>query len=125
MDSWPGGTTARRRCHRPSRQYARRGGWSPRADDLARIIGLRRYRSNVRRRPPQIPTRMLGGTPMQRSRSGLQPVRILLAVLFLGTVVYLLRGDEFDLSPLGALAIAAVYLGIGVLLELIIRRRRL
>jgi uncharacterized membrane protein YjjB (DUF3815 family) len=64
------------------------------------------------------------GNPMQRSRSGLQPVRILLAVLFLGTVVYFLRGDEFDLSPWGALAIAAVYLAIGVLLELIVRRRR-
>ncbi len=61
---------------------------------------------------------------MQRSRSGLQPVRMLLAVLLLGTVVYVLRGDEFDLSPWGALAIAAGYLAIGVLLELIIRRRR-
>ena len=61
---------------------------------------------------------------MQRSRIGLQPVRILVAVLFLGTVVYFLRGDEFDLSPWGALAIAAVYLAIGVLLELVIRRRR-
>ena len=61
---------------------------------------------------------------MQRSGSGLQPVGILLAVLFLGTVFYLLKGDELDLSVWNALAIASVYLAIGVLLELILRRRR-
>lgn len=61
---------------------------------------------------------------MKRSESGLQPVRILLAVLFLGVVFYLLKGDELDLSLWNGLAIASVYLGICVLLELILGRRR-
>lgn len=60
---------------------------------------------------------------MQLSRSGLSPVRFVLAVLFLGTVVYLLKGDDFDLSIWGGLAIASVYLAIGALLELVFRRR--
>ena len=64
------------------------------------------------------------GAAMQRSPSGLQPVRILLAVLFLGAVFYLLKGDELDLSVWNALGIAAVYLAMCVLLELILRRRR-
>ena len=61
---------------------------------------------------------------MKRSRSGLHPVRILVAVLFLGTLVYLLKGDDLDLSIWNGLAIASVYLAIAVLLELILRRRR-
>lgn len=59
-----------------------------------------------------------------RSRGPLQPLRLVLGVVFLGIMAYLLKGDEFNFSIWGGLAMAAVFLGIGVLIEFIVGRRR-
>lgn len=48
----------------------------------------------------------------------------MLSVLFLGTMAYLLKGDEFDFSIWGGLAMAFVFIAIGVLIQFIVDRRR-
>ncbi len=43
--------------------------------------------------------------------------RILLAVLFLGAVFWLIRGRDLDFSIWGSLAMAAVFVGVGVVVR--------
>lgn len=60
---------------------------------------------------------------MQRDRRPLQVSRLILSVVFLGTIIYLLKGKELNFSIWGGLAMAAAFIGIGVLLEFIFGRR--
>ncbi len=61
---------------------------------------------------------------MSGSRGPLWPARILLSIVLLGSGFYLLKGKELNFSIWGGLAMAAVYVGAAVLLELLLRRRR-
>jgi len=61
---------------------------------------------------------------MQRSRRPPESARFLLSIAFLGSIFYLLKGRELNFSIWGGIAMAAAYVGIGLLLEFILRRRR-
>jgi len=50
-------------------------------------------------------------------------VRVVVSVVFLGVMLYLLKGRELDFSLWGGIAMAAVFLGIGVVLDLVLSRR--
>ena len=50
--------------------------------------------------------------------------RLLLSVVFLGTMFWLLKGREQDFSIWGGLAMACVFIGIGVLVDVLRRRRQ-
>jgi hypothetical protein len=50
-------------------------------------------------------------------------LRVLLSVVLLGVMLFVLKGREQDFSVWGGLAMAAVFIGIGVVLDLVVGRR--
>ena len=50
--------------------------------------------------------------------------RLLVSVVFLGTMFWLLKGREQDFSIWGGLAAACAFIGIGLLVDLLLRRRQ-
>lgn len=59
-----------------------------------------------------------------RSFAGRSIPRFLMSVLFLGLVLYLLKGCDLNFSLWGGLAMALAYVLIGVAVEAVLRRRR-
>ena len=64
------------------------------------------------------------GWPVKPHRRPERGLRIILAVLFLGPIFYLLKGHALDFSLWGAIAMATVFIGIGLVLDLVLTRRR-
>lgn len=60
---------------------------------------------------------------MKRSDQPLHVHRILLAILFLGAMFALLKGRELGFSIVGGITIAAIFVAVGVIIELVLRWR--
>ena len=58
------------------------------------------------------------------SFAGRSILHFLVSVVFLGFVVYLLKGRDLNFSLWGGLAMALAYVTIGVIVEALLRRRR-
>lgn len=61
---------------------------------------------------------------MGPSFAGRSIAHFLVSVVFLGLVVYLLKGRDLNVSLWGGLAMALAYITVGVVVEAILRRRR-
>lgn len=60
---------------------------------------------------------------MRRSEGPLQPGRIILAIIFLGVVFYVLKGNELNFSLLAGVAMAAIFILIVIVVQLLFGRR--